>query len=105
MAVKFPHDIGPVSLRGFYAQIESHGDFLAAFSFGEKLNDFALPWSQADRARSGVLRTRIALQKAVQYHLRNPRREERLVAAQRIHCSDEVPPSVRFQNVSSGAGV
>ena len=35
MAIEAPHDIGAVGLRGFYADIQRHGHFLAALAFGQ----------------------------------------------------------------------
>jgi hypothetical protein len=40
--LEFSHDIGPMSFGGLNAYSERHRYFLAALSFGEELNNFAL---------------------------------------------------------------
>src|SRR5258707_13284001 len=47
MEVKFEHDVGAMGLPGFHTNPQEAGDFLVAFPFGEKMQDFAFPRSQA----------------------------------------------------------
>src|ERR1700690_2972095 len=44
--LKFPHDVGAMSLRGLDAQAQRHRHFLGAASFRQQLHYFALSRSQ-----------------------------------------------------------
>src|SRR6266852_2260632 len=51
MKFQFAHDVSAMGFRGFYADAQSDGNFLAAFSFGEELDDFAFAGSEAVAGR------------------------------------------------------
>jgi hypothetical protein len=52
MAIEFSHQVDAVSFRGFYADAQYGGNFLAALALGKKLYDFALARSER-RVRVG----------------------------------------------------
>jgi hypothetical protein len=92
-------------LGGFHTDIESHGDFFAALSFGEKLHDFSLPAGQAI-ANSAVLPgTGFAIAKAVQHHFGNFGGEKRAMHGQSFDGVYKVAIGIGFKNVSSHPGL
>src|SRR5580658_10744572 len=105
MAVEFAHDVGTMCLRRLHAQIERHGYFLAALSFGQQLYDLALAWRQALAMRGRFLRALIALQKPVQDHLRNARGKKRFVPPERFDSRHKIAPRIYLQNISARAGI
>jgi len=47
MEVELEHDVGAMGLGCFHADPQKASDFLITLTFGEKLQDFAFPRSQA----------------------------------------------------------
>ena len=71
MQLELTHDVSAMRFRGFYADAESHGHFLAALPFREELNDFAFPGSEPATQDSHVVGHRVLFAEPVKKHVRS----------------------------------
>src|SRR5690348_67630 len=68
--IQLGHDVRPVRLHGFDADIQCVGHFFVGFSLGDQLNDLALAWTDQARRRSSVT-SGGAIQVSSQQHFRD----------------------------------
>src|SRR5260370_9149333 len=67
---KLAHDVGAVGFRGFYANPNSHGYFLAALPFRKQLYDLALSRVEPAALDGHMLGGGILLAEPVELHAR-----------------------------------
>src|ERR1700693_1434321 len=103
MQLELAHDVGTMRFRGLHADAESHRHFLAAFSFGQQLHNFAFPRSESASENGHVIRNGILLAKAVQQHVRGARSEEGPTVTESLDSSDQIAVGVRFHDVRPDA--
>ena len=103
MQLELTHDVSAMRFRGFYADAESHGHFLAALPFREELNDFAFPGSEPATQDSHVVGHRVLFAEPVKKHVRSAGCEERTMVAKSLDRRDEVSVSIGFHDVGANA--
>src|SRR6266849_7547455 len=105
MKLQFAHDVSAVGFRGFYADAESDGNFLAAFSFGEELDDFTFARGEAVAGRDFRLRGGGLTGKVVEQHRGSAGGEKSSVTGDGFDCGDQITVSVGLENVAARAGL
>src|SRR5262245_60711343 len=84
MQLEPAHDVGAMRFRGFHADVQGHGNFLAGLAFGEKLHDFALaPGEPSARVASRF--ARLVAAQPVHHHFGNLGGKKRPMHAERFH--------------------
>jgi len=95
--IELEHDVGAVGFGGVDADAEDVGDFLVAFAFGEKLEDFAFARGKAGTVRLGRVFARVG-------GGGDAKGEIGLVLAEGVDGGEENAASVVFEDIAAGAG-
>jgi len=95
--IELEHDVGAVSFGGVDADAEDGGDFLVAFTFGEKLEDFAFARGKSGTVRLGGGVTRFG-------GGGDAKGEVRLLVAEGVNGGEEDAVSVVFKDIAAGTG-
>ena len=99
MAIEATHDIGAVGFGCLHADVQHHGDFLATFSFSQKLHDLSLTSGEPQSVIAGVLIRALGIfvQVTIENDLTDLGRKEGFVAQQGFDRGDQIEAGIGFQ--------
>src|SRR5579862_6233464 len=102
--VEFAHETRAMGFRGLDAKIQRDCDFLAGFSFGEKLDDLAFARGEhisGVRPFGNRFAMLFPIQISVEYKLTDAGREECSLDLQRFDGGNQVASGVGFEQVAA----
>lgn len=99
--IKLTHDVGAMGFSCFYAEVQSHGYFLACFPFGQKLQHLPLAGREGTFGRGFFLPVRVQI--SVNDHFRDLAGKEGLMVLHGFYSGYEIAPRIRFQQKTAGS--